>query len=181
MQEQFKGIDLFQQYVFEAKTLIKENGGSNRAIKRNIINLGLDSDFVDANVKYFKEQYEAGYTPDNVLEQIETDIDELYLKIKDLDDDYVIDVVNDRRLGKYCINDIDTDDLEMELESRFDSSYRDINSLSRDELLEELGLNESDIIDHDKSLIYVICRALGFNNGFAYTKEEIIEELKKRI
>ena len=129
---------MFNQFLKDIKNLIKNNKLSNNKISKNILNLGLDSDFVDANIKYFREQYESGYKPENILEQIETDIYDLYLKLDDMSDDYIINEADNRSLSHHFLDTIDTYDLEEELDTRHDSSYKNINSLTRDEFLKNL-------------------------------------------
>lgn len=171
--------DAFKEYVDNLKRRVVDNKLKHNQIGRNIRELIIDDSFIDNNISYFKEQYKCGYSPENVLEQIETDINELYVKIGDISDDYIVDEFNNRDLSRYNLRNVDTDDLEMELDSRWDTSYKNIHSLSRDELLEELGVEEGDILDGYDSVKEVICKALGFSNSFAYTKEDIINEIIK--
>ena len=65
--------------------------------------------------------------------------------------------------------------------SRWDKNLIEPGKFSRDELLEELGIDEGDILDGNDSVKAVICKALGFNNSFAYSKEDIINEINKRL
>lgn len=169
----------FEQYIEDVKKCVVDNKSKYNQIGKNIRKLSINDNFIDTNFLYFKDQYEGGYTPEDVLDQIETDINELYIKIDDMSDDYFIDEVNNRNLGRYCIEEVSTTDLEEEIESRWDSSYRNIHNLSRDELLEELGIDEDDIIDRDLTVRDVICKTLGFSNSFAYTKEDVIEQINR--
>ena len=175
-------IDItFEQYIKEVKKCVVDNKIKRNQIGRNIRGLSIDDDFINANILYFKDQYEGGYTPENVLDQIETDTNELYIRMNDVSDDYFIDEVNNRNLGRYCIEDVSTTDLEEELDRRYDTSYRNIYNMSRDEILDILNIDEGDIIDHDLTLKDIICKALGFSNSFAYSTDEIINEIKKRL
>jgi len=99
----------------------------------------------------------------------------------DISDDYFTDEFNNRNLARYNLSNVDTDDLERELDSRWDTSYRNIHSLSRNELLELLDIEEGDVLDGYDSIKEVICKALGFPNSFAYSVDDIITEIKNRI
>ena len=48
--------------------------------------------------------------------------DELFRKVSNISDESAINIVNDRCLGKYCLDDVDTDDLEDEITTRWDCS-----------------------------------------------------------
>lgn len=169
----------FKQYIEEVKKCVVDNKIKHNQIGRNIRGLSIDEDFIDANILYFKGQYEGGYTPEDVLDQIETDTNELYIRMNDVSDDYFIDEVNNRNLGRYCIEEVSTTDLEEELDRRYDTSYRNIYNMPRNEILEILNIDEGDIIDGNLTVKDVICKALGLSNSFSYNREEIIEEIKK--
>lgn len=173
--------EAFKEYVNRLKNCIVDNKLKHNQIGRNIRSLNINDSFIDNNISYFEEQHKCGYSPENVLEQIETDINELYVKLSDISDDYFTDEFNNRNLARYNLSNVDTDDLERELDSRWDTSYRNIHSLSRDELLELLDIEEGDVLDGYDSIKEVICKALGFYNSFAYTKEDIINEINKRL
>ena len=45
---------------------------------------------------------------------------ELFRKVSNISDESAINIVNDRCLGKYCLDDVDTDDLEDEISTRWE-------------------------------------------------------------
>lgn len=171
----------FKEYLERVKNCVTDNKLKYNQIGRNIRSLNINDTFIDNNISYFEEQHKCGYSPENVLDQIETDINELYVKIEDISDDYFTDEFNNRNLARYNLSNVDTDDLERELDSRWDTSYRNIHSLSRNELLDLLNIEEGDVLDGYDSIKEVICKALGFPNSFAYSVDDIITEIKNRI
>lgn len=181
MNNNIKFLGSFDDYIYELKDIAKTHRCDKNQLGINIRTLQIDSDFIENNISYFREQYDSNYTPINTLSQIETDIDELLFKLTDIPDDNLIEEINNRNLGKYCIEYIHTDDLEEEVLSRWDKSLIEPGKFSRDELLEELGIDEGDILDGNDSVKAVICKALGFNNSFAYSKEDIINEINKKL
>lgn len=171
----------FDEYLDEIKKLIilhKKDMKSD--LGRTIRNIDLTCDEVDVNHDYFRETYDANETPEYVLNNLKYNTEELYRKIDNVTDDILIQEVNSRSLGKYLLENIDTRDLEDELEGRWDYSKYDISLACTSELIEELK-DRGHYVFEGKNLIYNLCLALGLNNIFAYTKEEIIDEINKRL
>lgn len=171
----------FDEYLEDIKKLIilhkKDMKGD---LGRTIRNIDLTCDEVDINHEYFREAYDANETPEYVLNNLKYNTEELYRKIDNVTDDILIQEVNNRSFGKYFLENIDTRDLEEELEGRWDYSKYDISLACTSELIEELK-DRGHYVFEGKNLFYNLCLALGLNNTFAYTKEEIIDEINKRL
>lgn len=171
----------FEDYIQDIKNLIILHKKDKKSdLGRTIRNIDLTCDEVDVNHDYFREGYDANETPEYVLNNLKYNTEELYRKIDNVTDDMLIQEVNSRSLGKYFLNDMDTSDLEEELESRWDYTKYDISLVCTSELVEELK-DRGHYVFEGKNLINNLCLALGLNNTFAYTKEEIINEINKRL
>ena len=171
----------FDEYLEEIKKLIilhKKDMKSD--LGRTIRNIDLTCDEVDVNHDYFREAYDANETPEYVLNNLKYNTGELYRKIDNVTDDILIQEVNNRSLDNYFLENTDTRDLEEELEGRWDYSKYDISLACTSELIEELK-DRGHYVFEGKNLFYNLCLALGLNNTFAYTKEEIIDEINKRL
>lgn len=171
----------FEDYIQDIKNLIilhKKDLKSN--LGRTIRNIDLTCDEIDVNYEYFRETYDANESPEYVLNNLKYNTEELYRKIDNVTDDMLIQEVNNRSLGKYFLEDMDTRDLEEELEGRWDYSKYDISLVCTSELIEELK-DRGHYLFEGKNLIHNLCLALGLDNTFAYTKEEIINEINKRL
>ena len=171
----------FEDYIQDIKNLIilhKKDLKSN--LGRTIRNIDLTCDEIDVNYEYFREAYDANETPEYVLNNLKYNTEELYRKIDNVTDDMLIQEVNNRCLGRHFLDDIDTDDLSRELESRWDYTKDSIDNYSTIELIDELHDRGEEVFKH-KNLIANLCIALGLNNTFAYSKEELINEINKRL
>ena len=171
----------FDEYLEDIKKLIilhKKDIKSD--LGRTIRNIDLTCDEVDVNHDYFREAYDANETPEYVLNNLKYNTEELYRKIDNVTDDILIQEVNNRSLDKHFLENTDTRDLEEELEGRWDYSKYDITLACTSELIEELK-DRGHYVFEGKNLFYNLCLALGLNNTFAYTKEEIIDEINKRL
>lgn len=171
----------FEDYIQDIKNLIilhKKDMKSD--LGRTIRNIDLTCDEIDVNYDYFREAYDANETPEYVLNNLKYNTEELYRKIGNVTDDTLIQEVNSRSIGKYFLEDIDTRDLEEELEGRWDYTKYDISLVCTSELIEELE-DRGHYVFEGKNLINNLCLALGLSNTFAYTKEEIINEINKRL
>ena len=140
--------------------------------------LGLRMCDVDNNPDYFSECFENKYTPIEAIEKLRYNEGELIRDIESFSDELLMEEINSRRLHLSIIRDADTDELEDEIENRWDKSLCRVNQMDRGELLDALGLTEDNIYTTNDPR-EAICKALGFNNAFAYTNNEIIDELKK--
>lgn len=172
----------FKDYKREIKELIVTVSGGGKidseVAMRVIKFLGLRMCDVDNNPDYFSGCFENEYTPIEAIEKLRYNEGELIRDIESFSDDLLMEEINSRRLHLSIIRDADTDDLEYEIENRWDKTLCRVNQMDRDELLDALGLTEDNIYTTNDPR-EAICKALGFSNSFAYTKEEIIREVEK--
>ena len=152
----------------------------NDEIAKTIRTSGITYDGIEANKVYLQECYESMVQPENALKNIKYNTDELFRKLEDISDDELCNEIYRRNLSNIIMSDVSTDDIERELEGRWDRSDILLSDATREELLERLGIEESDIIK-DETLKEVICRALGFPNAIAYDVNDIIEVLKTKV
>ena len=169
----------FEDYLQDIQKLIVDNCKSSNEIGWSIRDIGFTCEEIEPNFQYFRDCYDDRQTPEDVLKNIKYNEDELFRKISNISDESAINIVNDRCLGKYCLDDVDTDDLENEITTRWDCSMVKEDELSSERMLEIIKERGESI--SDKPLKIMLCEALGFSNHFAYTKEEIIEELIKKL
>lgn len=172
----------FKDYKREIKELIVTVSGGGKidseVAMRVIKFLGLRMCDVDNNPDYFSECFDNEYTPIEAIEKLRYNEGELIRDIESFSDELLMEEINSRRLHLSIIRDADTDDLEYEIENRWDKTLCRASQMDRDELLDALGLTEDNIYTTNDPR-EAICKALGFSNGFAYTKEEIIREVEK--
>lgn len=170
----------FDDYLYELKKIATTNRKAKTDIGKNIREFNINSDFIEANFLYFRDQYDFGYSPYDVLSQIDTDKSEIFVKLEELSDDIIVSEVGNRCINKLCLDDVDTDDLETELDSRWDKTMVKPYDMTDEEHMEYLNLSDDDVIK-GKNFKTILCNLLNLNNSFAYTKEEIIKELIKKI
>lgn len=172
----------FTEYKTKIKELIVTVNGrgmiDSEIAMRVIKFLGLRMCDVDNNETYFKECLESNYDPIKAIESLRYNENELLRDIESFSDELLMEEIKSRRLHLDIIRDADTDELEDEIENRWDKSLCRANQMDRGELLDALGLTEDNIYTTNDPR-EAICKALGFNNGFAYTKEEILDEVNK--
>ena len=169
----------FEDYLQDIQKLIVDNCKSSNEIGRSIRHIGFTCEEVEPNFQYFRDCYDDKQTPEYVLKNINYNEDELFRKISNISNESAINIINDRCLGKYCLDDVYTDDLEDEISTIWDCSMVKEGELSSERMLEIIKERGDSVLD--KPLKILICEALGFNNHFAYTKDEIIEELVKKL
>lgn len=171
----------FDDYLEDVKKLIILHKTDMKSkLGRTIRNIDLTCDEVDVNYDYFRETYDANETPEYVLNNLKYNTEELFRKIDNVTDDVLIQEVTKRGISRYLLENIDTRDLEEELDGRWDYNKYDISFFNTSELIEELK-ERGHYVFEGKNLIHKLCLALGLNNTFAYTKEEIIKEITKRL
>ena len=133
---------------------------------------------VEPNFQYFRECYDVNQTPSEALINLKYNEDELYRKVDNITDRFILNEVESRCLTREVISDCYTDDLEWEIRDRHDATLVDKDSLDDEELFEILESRRKYFFNgNDKKSI--ICDILGFSNDFGYTIEDTINELKK--
>ena len=170
----------FDDYVDTIKELYLKHCKLNDDIGKSIRECGITYDGIESNTIYLRECYDSMVQPENVLKNIKYNTFELFRKLEDISDDELCIEIESRGLINTILSEISTDDIERELEGRWDRSDILLSDATREELLGRLGIEESDII-HDETMKEVICKLLGFPNAIAYDIDDIIEELKKKI
>ena len=104
-----------------------------------------------------------------------------YVSIDKASNDELLDEIEHRDLIDRCVSMARTWQLEDELSYRWDATMIKLENASREELMEALGIEEGDIVDKESSCKDVICKALGFTNSFAYSVDDIINEIKNKL
>lgn len=178
----------FTDYKKEIRELIITVNGKGKidseVAMRTIRFLGLRMCDVDNNEAYFKECFEKGYSPFEAIESLRYNESELIRDIEAFSDDLLIEEVNSRKLHIDIIRSADTDDLEDELDNRYDTNYVKLYQVSDSDLIDELrsrGYSSYECgASPENAIRAVICNALGLSNHFAYTIDEIIEILKEK-
>ena len=178
----------FTEYKKEIRELIITVNGKGKidseVAMRTIGFLGLRMCDVDNNEAYFKECFEKGYSPFEAIESLRYNESELIRDIEAFSDDLLIEEVNSRKLDIDIIRSADTDDLEDELDNRYDTNYVKLYQVSDSDLIDELrsrGYSSYECgASPENAIRAVICNALGLSNHFAYTIDEIIEILKEK-
>lgn len=169
----------FEDYLQDIQKLIVDNCKSSNEIGWSIRHIGFTCEEIEPNFQYFRDCYDDRQTPEDVLKNIKYNEDELFRKISNISDESAINIINDRCLGKYCLDYVYTDDLEDEISTRWDCSMIKEEELSTERMLEIIKERGDSVLN--KPLKILICEALGFSNHFTYTKDEIIEELIKKL
>ena len=178
----------FTDFKKEIKELIVTVNGrgkiNSETASRTINNLGLRMCDVDNNDAYFKECFENGYSPVKAIESLQYNENELIRDIEGFSDELLVEEVKSRRLEVDIIRDADTDDLEDELDNRYDAIYVKLSQVDDTDLIDELrsrGYSSYECgVSPENTTRAVICNALGLSNHFAYTIDEIIEILKEK-
>ena len=167
-----------EDYLEDIKNLIKNYRNIDDVwIRRSIQNSQITAEEVDINYEYFREEYDSNKSPMNVLLNIHHNTNDLYRKIDNITDDDIIEEITSRNIGMCCLRNVNTEDLEEEILDRWDNTLIKKEDY-QNELEEEI---EYRLLKDCKTLKETICKALGFNNSFAYSKEDIINEINKRL
>ena len=178
MRTDFKFVGSFDDYMQCIKDLIKASRHESTEIGRSIREIHFLEDEVEPNFEYFRECYDSHEDPEYVVSNLKYNEDELFRKIDNLTDNKILEEVNSRCLAKDVISNADTDDLEDEIEDRWDATMVQKSRISREELLDmlmERGYDYRDV----SSPKAIICELLGFYNSFSVTFDEAVNELKK--
>ena len=163
----------FNDYVDTIKELYLKHCKLNDDIGKTIRTSGITYDGIEVNKVYLQECYDSMVQPETVLKNIKYNTCDLFRNELCIE-------IESRGLINTILSDISTYDIERELEGRWDRSDILLSDATREELLERLGIEESDIIK-DETLKEVICKALGFPNAIAYDVNDIIEVLKTKV
>ena len=167
----------FKYFMSDVSSLIQDNKYEHNAMGRSIRSIGFTVEEIWANDDYFKECYKNNMTPEEAVESLGDNNDNLLRYIEHIPNKFILDEVHNRYIIHEILSETDTDDLEDELRDRWDTSMVDKNHLSTRELKEML-------FERGKPCAYgepkdIICELLGFCNSYAVTYEEAIKELKK--
>ena len=170
----------FGEYLMDIYMLIKENKDKSNKMGYSIRRVDFDETDIYTNEKYFKECFDDNETPEHVIENLHYNEDELCRKIRKFKDEILIDEVSRRGLICSILSNADTDDIEYELGNRWDSTLSRVCDLSDEDLIDELiRRNHYKFSCKNDGKLAIICEALGFSNSFAYTEDEVINEIKK--
>ena len=169
----------FITYLNSIKEIIETNYLLNNSIGRSIRAIRFSIGEVDANFQYFKDCYDDGQTPENAVLNISYNEDVLFRKLTDVSDKFILDEVDNRYLSKDVISDASTDDLEDEIEDRWDCTMVKKSRLTLEEIIELL--EERRCRSDYGTPKQVICETLGFYNSYSVTNDEIIEKLKEKL
>lgn len=168
----------FEDYIESIKDIVRNNRKESNELGRSIREIHFHENEVDANFEYFRECYDSNETPEYVVSNLKYNEDELFRKPEHLTDSFILNEVTSRCLTRSVISNADTDDLEDEIEDRWDATMVQKSRISREELLDmlmERGYDYRDI----SSPKAIICELLGFYNSFSVTFDEAVNELKK--
>jgi len=177
MRTDFSFVGSFDDYMQCIKDLIKNSRHESSEMGRSIREIHFLEDEVEPNFEYFRECYDSHEDPEYVVSNLKYNEDELFRKINHLTDNQILAEVYSRRLTKDVISDADTDDLEDEIEDRWDATMVKKSRLSIEELLDILQ-EKGHYCDYGnpKAVIYEV---LDFNNSFSYTLDEAIAKIKE--
>ena len=177
MRTDFKFVGSFDDYMQCIKDLIKTSRHESTEMGRSIREIHFLEDEVEPNFEYFRECYDSHEDPEYVVSNLKYNEDELFRKIDNITDNKILEEVNSRCLTKDVISNADTDDLEDEVDDRWDKTMVRKQHLSIEELLEILAeRGKYTDISNPKA---VICELLGFYNSWSVSYEEACVELKK--
>lgn len=168
----------FEDYIESIKDIVRNNRKESNELGRSIREIHFHENEVDANFEYFRECYDSNETPEYVVSNLKYNEDELFRKPEHLTDSFILNEVTRRCLTKDVISNADTDDLEDEIEDRWDATMVQKSRISREELLDMLMERGYDYRDISKPKA-IICELLGFYNSFSVTFDEAVNELKK--
>lgn len=178
MRTDFNFVGSFDDYMQCIKDIIKKSRHESTEMGRSIREIHFLENEVEANFEYFRECYDSLEGPEYVVSNLKYNEDELFRKIDNITDYKILSEVTSRDLTRSVISDADTDDLEDEIEDRWDTTMVRKSSISKEELLDmlmEQGYDYRDI-NNPKA---IICELLGFYNSFSVTFDEAVNELKK--
>ena len=169
----------FEDYLEAIKMVVKNNHKEHNNIGRSIRKTNFGEEEITPNSEYFKKCYESNITPEKAIENLIDVNDELFRKINRLPNDVIVDEVDSRYLTFEILSKADTDDLEDELKNRWDSKLVDLYDVDGTDLIDELVRRGQYSAFGKMGTKSIICEALGLNNSFAFSKEEIIAEIEK--
>lgn len=172
----------YKEFKQEIRNLIIRVHGKgiidSESAKRVIYDYNLRCTDIDNNDDYFRPLFDEGKTPIEAIESLKYNEDELFRTIDSFSDEILLKEIENRKLEREIIGDTSTYDLEDEILGRWDCELIKPSELTKDELLERLGIEEDNICTSN-NLKEIICKVLGFSNSFAYSKEEILKELER--
>lgn len=177
MRTDFKFVGSFDDYMQCIKDLIKTSRHESTEMGRSIREIHFLEDEVEPNFEYFRECYDSHEDPEYVVSNLKYNEDELFRKPEHLTDSFILNEVTSRCLTKDVISNADTDDLEDEVEDRWDATMVHKSRLSVEELLDILR-EKGHYSDYGDPKA-VICELLGFYNSWSVSYEEACAELKK--
>lgn len=168
----------FEDYIESIKDIVRNNRKESNELGRSIREIHFHENEVDANFEYFRECYDSNETPEYVVSNLKYNEDELFRKPEHLTDSFILNEVTSRCLTRSVISNADTDDLEDEVEDRWDATMVQKSRISREELLDMLMERGYDYCDISSPKA-IICELLGFYNSCCVSYEEACAELKK--
>ena len=171
----------FGDFMLDIRMLIMNNKHEHNAMGRSIRSIDFTVDEITPNNEYFKKCYESDMTPEESIVSLADNHDELLRHIKHIPNKFILEEVYNRYMIHEILSETDTDDLEDEVRDRWDSNLISIYDVDDDELIDELVRRGQYSVSEGKGAKAIICEALGFSNSFAYSKEDIIAEIKKRF
>lgn len=177
MRTDFSFVGSFDDYMQCIKDIIKKSRHESTEMGRSIREIHFLENEVEANFEYFRECYDSHEDPEYVVSNLKYNEDELFRKIDNITDYKILSEVTSRDLTRSVISDADTDDLEDEIEDRWDATMVKKSRLSIEELLDILQ-EKGHYCDYGNPKA-VICELLGFYNSFSVTFDEAVNELKK--
>lgn len=167
----------FEDYIESIKDIVRNNRKESNELGRSIREIHFHENEVDANFEYFRECYNSNETPEYVVSNLKYNEDELFRKPEHLTDSFILNEVTSRCLTRSVISNADTDDLEDEVEDRWDKTLYKLRDIDVEDAIEILrGKGRYDDYNSPKA---IICEALDFNNSFSYSLEDVINEIKK--
>jgi hypothetical protein len=167
----------FEDYIESIKDIVRNNRKESNELGRSIREIHFHENEVDANFEYFRECYNSNETPEYVVSNLKYNEDELFRKPEHLTDSFILNEVTSRCLTRSVISNADTDDLEDEVEDRWDKTLYKLRDIDIEDAIEIL--RSKGCYDDYGTPKAVICEALGFSNNFAYTLDDVINEIKK--
>lgn len=167
----------FEDYVESIKDIVRNNRKESNELGRSIREIHFHENEVDANFEYFRECYDSHEDPKYVVSNLKYNEDELFRKPEHLTDSFILNEVTSRCLTRSVISNADTDDLEDEVEDRWDKTLYKLRDIDVEDAIEIL--RGKGCYDDYSSPKAIICEALDFNNSFSYSLEDVINEIKK--
>lgn len=177
MRTDFSFVGSFDDYMQCIKDIIKKSRHESTEMGRSIREIHFLEDEVEPNFEYFRECYDYHEDPEYVVSNLKYNDDELFRKIDNIPNSRILSEVTSRCLTRDVISDADTDDLEDEIEDRWDATMVKKSRLSIEELLDILQ-EKGHYCDYGNPKA-VICELLGFYNSWSVSYEEACAELKK--